>query len=80
MSDAAKIADRYIARDGKAPTPESEKMRPCLASTTDIITVATFLGWHDRDFFGGVNNDEAWLAFCRIVGFPAGEFKEVIRG
>ena len=77
---AREIADKYIARDGKSPQTENGQQRLCLADIGDIITVARFLAWQeDNEWRGGVRGAEAWLAFCRIVGLPAGEFRQVVK-
>ena len=79
MSDTAAIADRYIARDGGPPKTSGTGARICVADAGDIIKLATYLGYTPKDeTFGGVQNAEAWLAFCRIVGLPADEFRRVV--
>jgi len=80
MMNAAGIADKYITRDGKTPKTEDGERRICLADVSDIITVANFLAYQDNgEMSGGVKGGEAWIAFCRIIGLPAGEFRDVIR-
>ena len=83
MTDLVKsalVADRYVGRDGRKPPANAGRgLRECLASVDDIVTVAKFLGYQEAsDMSGGVKNGEAWLAFCRIVGLPAGEFRQVV--
>lgn len=73
------IADKYIARDGSVPKTENGNRRLCIADIDDISAVAQFLAYQDNgEMSGGVKGAEAWLAFCRIVGLPAGEFRKVI--
>ena len=76
--DPATIADKYIPRDGTSDGPRLS-FRLCKAEIGDISTVARFLAYQENtEWSGGVKGGEAWLAFCRIVGLPAGEFRKVI--
>jgi hypothetical protein len=70
------VADRYISRGGRVRGQYDQE-----AVSDDVLTVASFLGWHEPDeVMGGERADAAWSAFCRLMDLPSAELRNIIRG
>jgi len=47
----------------------------------DILTVATFIGWHESDHvMGGRTAHDAMAAFARLVRVDAADLLAIVRG
>jgi hypothetical protein len=74
MADTRLTADRYISRGGGSPKPSSAEL------AADLMQVSNFILWHeDRDMYGAVRKQEAWLAFCRLVNVEPRKIEAIIR-
>lgn len=74
MADAKLTADRYISRAGGPVNPTAADI------TRDLVDVANFILWHkDRDMYGAVRKQEAWLAFCRLINVEPQKIEAIIR-
>ena len=73
--DAKRSADRYISRGGGSPTPNISE------HSSDILTVASFIAWHDPHHMrGGATTDEAFAALCRLLNFERHVLMKIVRG
>lgn len=76
-ANVLRVADKYITRTGQRTAPidadtraQLDKVgnfRPCLAATADIAVVAAFLAWQEKQLWSGVDGNQAWEAFCRMI-------------
>lgn len=67
MSDAKRIADRYIGRDGGPPVASSAPPEGSTEPARDITAVACFLAWQPPTTqWGSYTADQALRAFCRL--------------
>lgn len=74
MTDAARIADRYITRGGADPR------RTAADVSGDIVDLASFILWHDeKELVGGVRRDEAFAAMCRLLNLEQHAIRKIIR-
>lgn len=72
-ADARPVADKYISRGGGTPIPTVEEF------SRDLLAVAQFILWHDRnDVYGGQRSDAAFAAFCRIVNVEQHAIRKIV--
>lgn len=73
-SQAAAIADKYIARGGGSPVPTNKEF------AVDIMKLANFILWHNkRDMHGCVYPDEAFEVMCRLLNLEQHRIREIVR-
>lgn len=67
MSDAKRIADRYIGRDGGPPIASSVPPESSTQPAQDLMAVVCFLAWQPPTTqWGSYTADQALKALCRL--------------
>jgi hypothetical protein len=76
MSEAKRIADKYISRGGAVHRQYDRK-----AQVDDLIVLGCFVGWRDpHEWSGGYRADDAWAAMCRLLDMDPVAFRKGILG
>jgi hypothetical protein len=87
VSDAARIADKYVARDGGPPRSQLREgdhasLQPASDAThSAVLILSSFVGAHTADAsFGGYTTRQAFAALTRLTGLPAGILRRIATG
>jgi hypothetical protein len=76
MSEAKRIADKYISRGGAVHRQYDRK-----AQIDDLIVLGCFVGFQDpHEWSGGYRADDAWAAMCRLLDMDPVAFRKGILG
>jgi hypothetical protein len=59
----------YVDERAKLIEPFKDVFKVPFWGVDDVVKVAAFIAWHEpNSLWGGVKRDEAFDAFCRLIG------------